>query len=123
MAAPFIRQDVGPRPRQIRERRGLTRKALSESTGLTVQAIANIEVGRRKPAFETLVALAKALEVSLDALAGLSSTKYPDSVLSDVGVMSVAEKLAQFPLKHQAEVSDFVDFLWEKRVKNGKRKT
>ena len=96
---------------------------MSAATGLTVQAIANIEVGRRKPAFETLVALAKGLDVSLDALAGLSSIKYADNVRDDAGVMSIAEKLARFPAEQRNEVKDFVDFLWEKRVKKGKRKT
>ena len=67
-------QEIGQRLREIRESRGLTQTALAEDAGVTSQAIVQIEAGRRKPSFETLLALGRTLGIGLDALVGLPTS-------------------------------------------------
>ncbi len=59
--------------RTIRERRGWAREALAFHAGISVAAIAQIEAGRRPdPRLSTVIALAEALDVSVDRLTGRS---------------------------------------------------
>jgi len=57
----------GSRLKQLREAKSLTQLALAEKSGVGKTSIRNIEQGiGRYPRFDTMVALAKALGVSLD---------------------------------------------------------
>lgn len=55
------------RLRQLREEAGLSQKALAEKAGLVTSAIGHLEQGLRKPTWETVLALARALGVSCSA--------------------------------------------------------
>jgi len=55
------------RLRALREAAGLTQTELAERAGLHRQAIAKLELSEREPAWSTVVSLADALGVSLDA--------------------------------------------------------
>lgn len=55
------------RLRELREQAGLTQQELAEKAGFTRGGIAQLESGRRKPAWETVVALAQALGVDCTA--------------------------------------------------------
>lgn len=55
-----------------RAEKGLTQKQLSEQLNIIPQAISNFEKGHNLPAFQVLVRLADALDVSLDYLVGRS---------------------------------------------------
>ena len=59
---------------QLRNERHLTQKQVAEGIGLTTIAIQNYESGRRKPAYDVLIALADYFDVSLDYLVGRSSS-------------------------------------------------
>ena len=64
---------VGQRIRRLREQRGLTRPELARMAGIRVSAIHAVETGTRygrRLTLETGVKLARALNVSLDFLAG-----------------------------------------------------
>lgn len=52
----------------LRKKKGWSQTDLADKTGTTLSHINKIETGKYKPSFEALVALAKALEVSLDDL-------------------------------------------------------
>jgi transcriptional regulator with XRE-family HTH domain len=56
-----------PRLRELREVAGLTQQQLAETAGLTREGVAQLETGRREPAWRTVVALCQALDVSYDA--------------------------------------------------------
>lgn len=56
----------------IRKARGLTQKQLAAAVGLSEVGLQNYEGGRRKPAFDVLIALADYFDVSLDYLVGRS---------------------------------------------------
>jgi transcriptional regulator with XRE-family HTH domain len=57
----------GSRLKQLRQDAGLTQKELAERAGLTLEGVAQLERGRRKPSWETVLALAKALGVPCTA--------------------------------------------------------
>lgn len=59
----------------LRKQRGLTQKQLAADVGLSELAIQNYESGRRKPAFDALIALADYFDVSLDYLVGRSDRR------------------------------------------------
>lgn len=56
----------GIRLKEVREKAGLTQAELAEKAGLNRFGVAQLEQGRRKPAWETVLALCKALGVSCD---------------------------------------------------------
>jgi transcriptional regulator with XRE-family HTH domain len=61
---------VGETIRQVREGRGWTQARLAKEAQITQAALSQLELGRRSPMMTTLIAIADALNVTLDALAG-----------------------------------------------------
>lgn len=66
-SVPF---DFASRLRKTRENRELSQSELAREAGMQPSAIAHFEAGRRKPSFDNVRALAKALKVSADYLLG-----------------------------------------------------
>jgi transcriptional regulator with XRE-family HTH domain len=64
--------ELGEAVRQLREKRGITQERLAQDAGLTTGTISLVERGRSNPAWGTVKALAKALDVSIGELAKLS---------------------------------------------------
>lgn len=64
----FPVKDFGRRLRTLREQRGLTQRDLGRLAKIDVMLVSRYERGIGYPAVETVVALASALEVSLDYL-------------------------------------------------------
>lgn len=60
----------GARLKSIRESRELSQSDLAREAGMQPSAIAHFEADRRKPSFDNVRALAKALQVSADYLLG-----------------------------------------------------
>ena len=58
------------RLKSIRTLRSLTQSELGEKSGLPTSSVAQFETNARKPSFDTLRKLSKALEVSTDYLLG-----------------------------------------------------
>jgi transcriptional regulator with XRE-family HTH domain len=67
----------GHRLRELRERAGLTQTQLAESAGMHRQGIVKLERGEREPAWSTLLALAGALDVDLNAFGQGPETDLP----------------------------------------------
>ena len=61
---------VGPRLRELRQRREITLTQLAESTGISVSTLSRLESGTRRPTLELLLALSQAYRVPLDDLVG-----------------------------------------------------
>ena len=71
--------DLGSRLREIRKRGGLTQKQLEELSGILQNTISRIEIGTIKViTTPTLVALARALNVTTDHLLGIEEQKDSD---------------------------------------------
>jgi transcriptional regulator with XRE-family HTH domain len=64
----------GARLKELREAAGLTQVQLAEKAELHPQGIIKLERGERKPAWETVIALAKALDVTCDAFQQLPAS-------------------------------------------------
>src|SRR5438309_2178806 len=65
----------GLRLRELREAAGLTQSDLAAQAGLTREGIAQLETGRRKPAWESVLTLCKALGVDCTAFTAAPSTQ------------------------------------------------
>jgi len=63
-----LQKKFGKRLRYLRRDRDLTQEQLAELIDLSVNAISLLERGRTSPSFETLVKLAKALNVDVGEL-------------------------------------------------------
>ncbi len=61
-AKPFAR-----RLKELREKAGLSQAELVQRSGVSKQAVSNLELGNRKPTWETVRRLARALGVSVAA--------------------------------------------------------
>jgi transcriptional regulator with XRE-family HTH domain len=61
-------EQVGPRLRQLRIRRGLTLTGVAEQTGISKSTLSRLETGGRRPTLELLLALSRAYDVPLDGL-------------------------------------------------------
>jgi len=61
------------RLREARERQGLNQAQLAQRAELQPSAVAHFEANRRKPSFENVRRLAKALDVSSDYLLGVKT--------------------------------------------------
>ena len=67
---PDVLNDVGPRLRRLRERRGVTLTAMAAQTGISKSTLSRLESGQRKPSLELLLPLAKMHHLPLDELVG-----------------------------------------------------
>jgi len=65
------------RLRQAREAKNLTKTALGQLVGVSNVSIREFEIGRKVPTVDTLIALAQALDCSLDWLCGLTDNLDP----------------------------------------------
>ena len=54
--------------KQVRERLGMTQEQLANMLGVTQGAVSQWEMGATRPAFDSLIKLAKALGVTVDEL-------------------------------------------------------
>ncbi|HWS32094.1 MAG TPA: XRE family transcriptional regulator [Actinoplanes sp.] len=68
---------VGPRLRELRQRRDITLTRLAETTGISVSTLSRLESGTRKPTLELLLPLAEAYQVALDELVDAPDTGDP----------------------------------------------
>ena len=65
------------KPREIREKQGLSQRAVAQSLGVTPGAVAKWELGYTQPTLGNLLSLASLLGCSMDALLGLASGQTP----------------------------------------------
>jgi len=79
-----VLEAVGPRLRDLRQRRGATLADLSRTTGISVSTLSRLESGQRRPTLELLLPLARAHQVPLDELVGAPETGDPRVHLSPV---------------------------------------
>ena len=64
--------DFQTRLTNIRRSKGFTQKQVADGIGISEVGLQNYENGRRKPAFDVLIALADFYDVSLDYLVSRS---------------------------------------------------
>ncbi|MET9362876.1 XRE family transcriptional regulator [Streptomyces sp. NPDC006632] len=77
-----VLDEVGPRLKRLRARRGLSLAALSATTGISKSTLSRLESGQRRPSLELLLPLATAYAVPLDDLVGAPEVGDPRVRLS-----------------------------------------
>jgi transcriptional regulator with XRE-family HTH domain len=68
---------VGPRLKQLRQRRDITLTDLSDETGISTSTLSRLEAGLRRPTLEQLLPMARAYGVTLDELVDAPPTGNP----------------------------------------------
>lgn len=68
---------VGPRLKQLRQRRDITLTDLARQTGISVSTLSRLEAGLRRPTLEQLLPLARTYGVTLDELVDAPPTGNP----------------------------------------------
>lgn len=63
-----LRQRFGRRLKSLRRQRGMTQEELAVASGLSVSFIRSIEQGVHAPSFESMEAIASALDVEVKSL-------------------------------------------------------
>ena len=94
------------RLREARQLRQLNQNELANRTGLPPSSIAHFERNSRKPSFDTLRKLAKALDVSTDYLIGMAddpvNATSGDPLFRDIGKLTDQDRRV---------AKDFLEFL------------
>lgn len=106
-------ETMGKRIKEIRIKKCFTQEELAEKTGLSSAHISNIETAHTKVSLTSLVAIANALEVSLDDIVC-------DSLVNRVGAYSdkVVDNLSECTLKEVRVINDTLDALKKSIIKN-----
>jgi transcriptional regulator with XRE-family HTH domain len=100
---------IGKCLQSIRKRRGLTQKELGEKIGLTREAVASYEAGRSHLMDTTLLDMAAALRVSVNAILGLERQTAETLVTRRWAKrMAVVESLPESVKKHILRTLDDV---------------
>jgi transcriptional regulator with XRE-family HTH domain len=68
---------VGPRLKELRQRREITLNELAEETGISISTLSRLEAGLRRPTLEQLLPLARSYGVTLDELVDAPPTGDP----------------------------------------------
>lgn len=75
--------DFGHRLKYFRLERGMTQEKLADIIGASTAGVRNWERGARKPTMDMLLAVGRALNISIDTLLGFSPTGQSDLLLSN----------------------------------------
>jgi transcriptional regulator with XRE-family HTH domain len=68
---------VGPRLKELRQRREITLNELADETGISISTLSRLEAGLRRPTLEQLLPLARSYGVTLDELVDAPPTGDP----------------------------------------------
>lgn len=106
----------GYRLEKLLYEKGITRKALKDDTGISLQSISNYLNGKRKPDCEMVAEIAKALNVSADYLLGLSEVPTRNETIQGINMETGLWDDAIVTLMTEKacgddEISDFISYL------------
>ena len=100
---------MNKRIKKIRKQKGLSQIELGDSIGVSQQVITNYERGLREPNIETLLKIARALDVSLETLIGEKPIK-PDDQTSRA-LQKRFDQIKKLPPEKQKAFITFADAL------------
>lgn len=98
--------------KKIRNKKGLTQAEVAAKLGITYQAYAHYETGRRQPDPEMLLKMANLFGVSTDYLLGRDETPTLTipKTLTDTQI-AFTEGIKDLDEEELQQIADFVDFL------------
>ena len=91
-----IRQILGLKVRELRNKKRLSFQELSKMTGLSVSYLNEIEKGKKYPKGDKILQLAEALDVSYDYLVSLKVSKKIEPIVSQLQ----SPFFRELPLEH-----------------------
>lgn len=74
-------KEIGKRIQKFRNKRGLTQDELGELIGSNQKYVSRLEIGNPKPYFSTIVAISRALQISVDSLIADYDNSFDESTL------------------------------------------
>ncbi len=74
-------KEIGKRIQEFRNKRGLTQDELGELIGSNQKYVSRLEIGNPKPYFSTIVAISRALQISVDSLIADYDNSFDESTL------------------------------------------
>ncbi len=99
------------RLRELRLKRGWSQQALAERVGLRQKQISSYERGTHTPSIGTLIALAKALRVSLDYLAELPAEESWKPAVTDRDLLEKVQRIDTLGDRDRALVKAVIDLV------------
>jgi transcriptional regulator with XRE-family HTH domain len=116
---PSSKDTIGDRIRRLRLARGLTQTELGKRIGVSQRMVTYYEVRGVSPAPDLLVKLARALEVSVEALLGQKQAKRVAGSESaeSVHLWRRLRKLQDLPVQDRKSVLKMIDALAEQAAK------
>lgn len=110
---------IGVRIKEGREAKKLSQKELAEHIDVTPSAVNQYEKGEKTPLAETLLKLAKVLDVSTDYLLGVSPEK---DIFMDKDISMAFRDFKGLTPGDRANIIDNIAFLKEKAKRKGGKK-
>lgn len=112
----MVKSTFGERLGDIMEQKGMSRGALKDATGISLQSISNYLNDKRKPDCEMVAEIAKALNVSADYLLGLSEVPTRNETIQGIndvtGLWDDAISILRVEkLTGDCEIASFLSFL------------
>ena len=112
----FIKENFIARLKTLREAKGVSTRKLGGAIGISSPAISQFENGTALPAIDTLVALAKFFDVSVDYLLGISDEPKPIPEKSDQtdkqpGQVEMDTLLNELNEESVAELKKYAEYL------------
>ena len=109
---------VAHRIRKQRMKLGITQTALAKAAKLTPAAISQFESGSRKPSFDALLKLAKALKITTDYLLGLKRPSYED-ILADPKISAMFRGIMRLSERDKETIIEFYEFIKSRSSRQG----
>ncbi|NQU42337.1 helix-turn-helix domain-containing protein [bacterium] len=103
----FSPDDVSRRLRELRERKGLSLRALAQKSGVAVSFLSKIESGRGSPTVITLVRVLEALDTSAPEFFAAPTTDSGDVLVfrhSDMQVMDDGDRFWRYLFPHHPDI-------------------
>lgn len=89
-------EEFGKRLREARESKKIKQKALAEILDIAPQSLSAYETGKKYPPLNTLIDMAVALNVSLDWLFNLNSSKEQTTISSLADIAKIIETFSEY---------------------------
>ncbi len=101
---------IGERIRIARENKKLTQEKLAECIGISTTSLSNIEQGKTSPNLKNMIAIAKVLDISIDALLSEES-KTDEMYIHEINLM--LNDMEEWKLEH---ISKYVQLMKDAEI-------
>ena len=109
MAERNINDGFGKYLQKIRLNRGLTQERLAERCDISLDHLQNIEINRRKPSFDYLIRIMRAMNISFDDFV------YPDRQETAKESSEIHRNLRMLDKKEISLLNDMIQFYLERK--------